>query len=47
MRLQLAHKARELALFNQGFDSKLCGCDLVGLKVRDVCLVTTSPTAPW
>lgn len=37
VRLQLAHKVRELALFNLGFDSKLRGCDLVGLKVRDVC----------
>lgn len=37
VRLQMAHKVRELALFNLGFDSKLRGCDLVGLKVRDVC----------
>ena len=37
VRLQLAHKVRELALSNLGFDSKLRGCDLVGLKVRDVC----------
>jgi len=28
---------RELALFNLGIDSKLRGCDLVSLKVRDVC----------
>jgi len=28
---------RELALFNQGIDSKLRGCDLVALKVREVC----------
>ena len=28
---------RELALFNLGIDSKLRGCDLVALKVRDVC----------
>jgi integrase len=27
----------ELALFNLGIDSKLRGCDLVALKVRDVC----------
>ena len=27
----------ELALFNLGIDSKLRGCDLVGIKVRDVC----------
>ena len=28
---------RELTLFNLGIDSKLRGCDLVGLKVRDIC----------
>ena len=28
---------RELALFNLGLDSKLRGCDLVGLRMRDVC----------
>ena len=28
---------RELPLFNLGIDSKLRGCDLVSLKVRDVC----------
>jgi hypothetical protein len=27
----------QLALFNLGIDSKLRGCDLVALKVRDVC----------
>ena len=27
----------ELALFNLGIDSKLRGCDLVALKVRDIC----------
>jgi hypothetical protein len=34
--LQMEHRARELALFNLGFDSKLRGCDLVALRVRDV-----------
>jgi integrase len=29
MRLELAHRARELALFNLGVDSKLRACDLV------------------
>jgi len=29
--------ARELALFNRGIDSKLRGCDLVALRVRDIC----------
>jgi integrase len=28
-------RVRELALFNLGIDSKLRGCDLVSLKVRD------------
>ena len=37
IRLQLAEKARDLALFNLALDSKLRGCDLVSLKVRDVC----------
>ena len=37
VRLQMAHRIRELALFNLGIDSKLRGCDLVKLKVRDVC----------
>lgn len=36
VRLQLQHRAKELALFNLGFDSKLRGCDLVALRVRDV-----------
>ena len=36
IRLQLDHRARELALFNLAIDSKLRGCDLVGLRVHDV-----------
>jgi hypothetical protein len=36
VRLQLEGRLRELALFNLGIDSKLRGCDLVSLKVRDV-----------
>lgn len=36
VRLQLAHRTRELALFNLAIDSKLRGCDLVRLRVRDV-----------
>ena len=28
---------KELALFNLGFDSKLRSCDLLGLRVRDIC----------
>lgn len=37
IRLQLACKVRELAMFNLALDSKLRGCDLVALRVRDVC----------
>lgn len=37
VRLQMENRARELALLNLGIDSKLRGCDLVGLRVRDVC----------
>jgi integrase len=36
VRLQLSKNSRELALFNLAIDSKLRGCDLVKLKVRDV-----------
>jgi integrase len=34
--LQLGKHVRELALFNLAIDSKLRGCDLVSLRVRDV-----------
>jgi integrase len=37
VRLQMESRMRELALFNLGIDSKLRGCDLVALRVRDVC----------
>ncbi len=36
IRLQLDQRIRELALFNLAIDSKLRGCDLVGLRVHDV-----------
>ena len=35
-RLQLLKRYRDLALFNLAIDSKLRGCDLVGLKITDV-----------
>ena len=35
--LQHRHDLRQLALFNLAFDSKLRGCDLVALRVGDVC----------
>ena len=36
-RLQMENRARELALFDLGIDSKLRACDLVRLRMRDVC----------
>lgn len=36
VRLELAERTRDLALFNMAIDSKLRGCDLVKLKVSDV-----------
>jgi integrase len=41
IRLQMAGKIRELALFNLGIDSKLRGCDLVRLRVEDVAVAGT------
>src|SRR5206468_6276673 len=37
IRLQMQERLRELALFDLGIDSKLRACDLVSLRVRDVC----------
>lgn len=36
IRLQLSARVRDLALFNLAIDSKLRGCDLVSLRVKDV-----------
>ena len=36
VRLQIAERTRDLALFNLSIDSKLRGCDLNKLRVRDV-----------
>jgi len=36
IRLQMDRRQRDLALFNLAIDSKLRGCDLVRLRVRDV-----------
>ena len=44
IRLQLDHRTRELAMFNLAIDSKLRGCDLMGLRVHDV--VQGSHAAP-
>ena len=35
--LQMENRGRELALFDLGIDSKPRACDLVKLRVRDVC----------
>jgi integrase len=37
VRLQLSDRLRDLALFDLAIDSKLRACDLVRLRVRDVC----------
>lgn len=37
VRLEIYGKLRDLALFNLAIDSKLRGCDLVRLRVFDVC----------
>ena len=37
IRLQLSNRIREFALFDLGLDSKLRACDLVRLRVRDIC----------
>ena len=36
VRLQIAEKTRDLALFNLAIDSKLRACDLTKLRVRDI-----------
>jgi len=36
IRLQIANRVRELAMFNLAIDSKLRSCDLVKLRVKDV-----------
>src|SRR5260370_17018408 len=36
IRLQIASRCRDLALFNLAVDSKLRACDLMQLRVRDV-----------
>ncbi len=36
VRLQMAHRVRDLALFNLAIDSKLRACDLIRLRVGDI-----------
>src|ERR1700688_931300 len=37
IRIQIASRCRDLALFNLAIDSKLRACNLMKLRVRDVC----------
>jgi hypothetical protein len=37
IRLQLSQRIRDLALFDLGIDSKLRACDLVRIRVKDIC----------
>lgn len=37
VRLEIYRRVRDLALFNLAIESKLRGCDLVQLRVNDVC----------
>lgn len=37
MQFEIAGTIRDLALFNMAIDSKLRGCDLVKLKVANIC----------
>jgi hypothetical protein len=36
VRLQIAHRVRDLALFDIALDSKLTGCDVVSLRLPDI-----------
>jgi hypothetical protein len=45
VRMQLGARVRDLAMFNLAFDSKLRGCDLIALRVRDVS-VTAAESPP-
>jgi integrase len=40
-RLQTTKRARDLALFDLGIDSKLRGCDLVALRISDIAINRT------
>jgi integrase len=42
VRLEMSGRTRDLALFNLGVDSKLRACDLVRLRVDDICSGTTA-----
>jgi hypothetical protein len=38
LQLEIEKRSRDLALFNLAIDSQLRGCDLVRLRVNDVCV---------
>jgi hypothetical protein len=40
VRLEIARSTRDLAIFNLAIDSKLRACDLVKLRLDDICLGT-------
>src|SRR5580704_15912902 len=46
IRLQIASRCRDLALFNLAIDSKLRACDLMQLRVRASATVTAWRLAP-
>ena len=47
IRLQIANRIRDLALFNLAIDSKLRSCDLVKLRIRDVTTEIPFPKGQW
>src|SRR5688572_142996 len=42
IRLEIARSKRDLAIFNLAIDSKLRGCDLVKLRLEDICSGTNA-----
>lgn len=46
IRLQLAERLGDLALFNLAIDSKPRGCDLVSLQVKDLAQAGASSIVP-
>ena len=46
-KLQIEGRIRELALFNLAIDSKLRGCDVVGLQVEDIAPNGYAVRARW
>ena len=46
VRLEIYGRLRDLALFNLAIDSELRGCDLVNLRVLDICHGGFAPVLP-